>query len=46
MNARFFDVLHDAGDQNIFAIAQRIDIDFSGILEESIDQHRARSART
>ena len=42
MNARLFDVLHNAGDQNIFAIAQSIHIDLSRILEESIDEHRAR----
>ena len=41
MHARFFDVLHDAGDQHVAVlIGERIDIHFGGVFEESIDQHR------
>ncbi len=40
MNAGLFDVLHDAGDHNVFAIAQRVDIDLGRRFEKVIDQHR------
>jgi hypothetical protein len=35
-----FDVLHDAHHDNILAIADRIDIDFGGVLEKAVDQDR------
>ena len=41
MYAGLFDVLHDAGDQHFFAVAQGVHIDLRGILQEAVDQHRA-----
>src|SRR5947207_15617095 len=38
MHARLFDVLHDAGDQDLVAIAERIHVYFGGVFQESIDQ--------
>ena len=36
MYARLFDVLHDAANQHILAVGQRIDIDFNRIVQEAI----------
>ncbi len=41
VNAGFLDVLHDAGDQHVLAVAERVDIDFDGVFEEAVDQHGA-----
>ena len=41
MDARFFDVLHDAGDINVLAVTQRIHVNFDGILQIAVQQHRA-----
>ena len=41
MDAGLLDVLHDAGDDHVFRIAERIDVDLDGILEEVVDEHRA-----
>ena len=42
MNAGFLDMFHDAGDVDIArAVAQRVDIDFHGVLQVAVDQHRA-----
>ena len=41
MHACLLDVLHDASNQHIFAITDRIDIDLDGIIEESIKQYRS-----
>ena len=41
MDTCFFNMLHDAGDDDISSVAQRVHIDFDCILEEVIDQHRA-----
>ena len=41
MNAGFLDVLHDAGDEDVLAVADRVDIDLDGIGEIAVDQHRA-----
>jgi hypothetical protein len=39
----FFDMFHDAGDQNrAVLIRQRVDVDFGGVFQESIDQNRSR----
>ena len=44
MNARFFDMLHDAGDMDIaLAIAKRVDIHLDGVLQITVEQHRARA---
>ena len=40
MDAGFLDVFHDAGDHNLFVVAQRIDIDFVRVFEELVDQDR------
>ena len=34
------DMLHDPADQNLLAVADRIDVEFDRVLEERIDQHR------
>jgi hypothetical protein len=41
VNAGFFDVLHDAGDQNVFAVGEGVHIDFGGVFEKLIDQDGA-----
>ena len=38
MDARLLDVLHDAADHNIGAVAQGVDIRLEGILQKAIDQ--------
>ncbi len=35
MDARFLDVLHDAGDEGVGAVGQTIDIDLDGIASDS-----------
>ena len=44
MHTGFFDVLHDAADDHVSAVGQRVDIDFGGFFQELVDQHRARGA--
>ena len=39
MDARFFDVFHDAGDENVLAIAEGVDIHFGGVFEKTIDEN-------
>ena len=39
MHARFLDMLHDAGDEDVAgAVADRVDIDFHGVMQEAVDQ--------
>ena len=38
MNACLLDVLHDAGDEGVLAVAQAIDIDLDGVSEVAVDQ--------
>ena len=40
MDAGLFDVLHDAADVDLVAVAQRVDVDLDRVLEEAVDQHR------
>ena len=40
MHAGLFDVFHHTGDHDALAIANGIDIDFDGIFQEAVDQHR------
>ena len=40
VDAGLLDVLHDAGDDHVLRIAERIDVHLDGVLEEVIDQHR------
>ena len=41
VNAGFFDVLHDSADDDVFAVGERVHVDFDRVFEEVIDQHRA-----
>ena len=45
VDAGFFDVLHDAGDQDVMAIAERVDVYFDGVFEEAVDRARAGPAK-
>ena len=40
MNAGLLDVFHDSADEHVATIADRIDVDFDRIIQESIEQHR------
>src|SRR5580692_7938988 len=40
----FFDVLHDAANDDIFPVGESIDIDFRGFFEKLINQNRPRGA--
>ena len=41
MNTRFFDVLHDACDVDLFTIAKRINVEFDRARKVAVKQHRA-----
>ena len=41
MNAGFLDVLHDAGDERVLAVAQAIDVHLGGVGQVTVDQQRA-----
>ena len=34
-------MLHDAGDEDVFRIAERVDVDFDGVFEEVVDEDGA-----
>ena len=40
MDAGLLDVLHDAADDDGRAVADRVDVDLDGLLEELVDEHR------
>ena len=40
VDARLFDVLHDAGEIHVVAIKERINIDFYRVIKEAVHQHR------
>ena len=40
MDARFLDMLEDARDHDIVAVANRVDIHLDGIAQIAVDQHR------
>ena len=44
MHAGFFDVFHDAADDNVLAVGEGIDVDFGGFFEELVNQDWARGA--
>ena len=44
MHAGFFDVLHDAADNHIRAVGERVHVHFRGFFKELVDQHGARRA--
>ena len=39
MHARLLDVLHDASDVNLAAVANRVDVDLDGVLQVVVEQH-------
>ena len=41
VHAGLLDVLHDAADQHVLAVADRIDVHLDGDVEEPVEQHRA-----
>ena len=41
VNAGLFNVLHDAGDDHVFRVAERVHVDLDGVLEEVVDEYRA-----
>ena len=40
VDAGLLDVLHDPADVHLGAVAQRVDVDLDGVLEEPVDEHR------
>ena len=40
VDSSLFNMLHDARDDDILAVRQGIDVDFDGIFQKVIDQHR------
>ena len=44
MHPRLLDVLHDRADVGVVAVAERIDVDLDGVLEEAVDERRALDA--
>jgi len=40
VNASLLDVLHDAGDERVLAVAQAIDVDLDGVGEIAVEQQR------
>ncbi len=41
MDAGLLDVLHDPADQDVLAVAHRVDVDLDRDVEEAVEQHRA-----
>ena len=40
MHAGLLDVLHDAADQHLSAVADRVDVHFDRVVQEAVEQHR------
>jgi hypothetical protein len=40
VDAGLLDVLHHAGQVEVGAVVERVDVDLDGVLEEAVDQHR------
>ena len=40
VHPRFFDVLHDAHDDDVLAVADGVHVHFGGIFQEPVDEHR------
>ena len=38
MDAGFFDVFHDAGEVDVGAVAEGVNVDFDGVVEEAVDE--------
>src|SRR5204862_2019500 len=41
VDAGFFDVLHNAGDDHVLAVGERVDIDLGGFFQKMIDENGA-----
>ena len=41
VDSGFLDVLHDAADDHVFAIGERVHVHFDCVFQEVVDQHRA-----
>jgi hypothetical protein len=44
MDAGFLDMLHDAGDEGVLAVAQAIDVDLDRVGQIAVDQQRIARA--
>ena len=42
MDAGLLDVLHHGGDVGVLAVADGVDVDLDRVLEEAVDERRAR----
>ena len=42
MDPGLLDMLHDAGDEYLIAVGDRVDIDLDRVLQIAVDQHRVR----
>ncbi len=40
MHAGLLDVLHDAAEEQLGAVVERVDVDLDRVVEEAVDQHR------
>ena len=40
MDAGLLDVLHDAAEEQLGAVEERVDVDLDGVVEEAVDEHR------
>ena len=40
VDAGLLDVLHDAGERAVAAVAERVDVDLDRVLEEAVEQQR------
>ena len=41
MHAGLLDMLHHPADEDVRAVGDGVDVDFDGVAEISVDQHRA-----
>ena len=42
VHAGLLDVLHDAAEEQLGAVVERVDVDLDRVVEEAVDQHRVR----
>ena len=40
MDAGLLDVLHDAGDEHVLAVAERVDVDLDRVRQVAVEQER------
>ena len=40
MDAGLLDVLHDAAEEQLVAVEERVDVDLDRVVDEAVDQHR------